>query len=118
MPKQPTFGGLFMAGETCELCGYMDELWAIEPHHIVPKELTSKAGMPDSATVTLCSNCHREVHTWYSKKVFNMTYDPAVKRFRPKSLVEMVKEYETAYRIFAEYKKWQQEELRKMDIDQ
>ena len=96
-----------MGGETCELCGFVSKLWAIETHHIVPKELTLQAGMPDSATVTLCNNCHREVHTWYSKKVFDMTYDTTTKRFRPKSLVEMVKEYEAAYRVFAKYKKGQ-----------
>lgn len=94
-----------MGGETCELCEYVSQLGAIEAHHIVPKELTSQAGMPDSATVALCSNCHREVHTWYSKKVFDMTYDTITKRFRSRSVVEMVKEYEAAYRVFAEYKK-------------
>jgi len=97
-----------MGKETCELCGYRSQLGAIEKHYIVPKELTSQAGVPDSATVTLCSNCHREVHTWYSKKVFDMAYAPTTKRFRPKSLVEMVKEYEAAYRIFDKYKKGQQ----------
>ena len=96
-----------MGGETCELCGHVSQLWAIETHHIVPKELTSQAGIPDSATVTLCSNCHREVHTWYSKRVFDMTYDTMAKRFRPRSSVEMVKEYEAAYKAFAEYKKSQ-----------
>ncbi len=96
-----------MGGETCELCGYVNGLRAIGPHHIVPRELTSRAGMPDSATVTICSDCHKEVHSWYSRKVFDMTYDPGVKRFRPKFLVEMVKEYEAAYKGFAEYKKRQ-----------
>ena len=97
-----------MGGETCELCGgYVRQLKAIETHHIVPKELTSQAEVPDSATVTLCSNCHREVHTWYTKKIFDQTYDSMTKRFKPKSLVEMVKEYETAYRVFAKYKRGQ-----------
>ena len=97
-----------MAKETCELCGYVSQLWPIETHHIVPTELTSQAGIPDSASVLLCNNCHREVHNWYSKKVFDMTYDTMTKQFRPKSLAEMLKEYETAYRLFAEYKKRQQ----------
>lgn len=100
-------GGDVMGKETCELCGYRSQLEAIEKHHIVPKELTSPAGMPDSATVTLCGNCHREVHDWYSKRVFDMTYDTMTKRFKLKSLAEMVKEYEAAYRLFAEYKKRQ-----------
>ena len=96
-----------MAEETCKLCGHVGQLWAIETHHIVPKELTSQAEIPDSASVPLCSSCHREVHTWYSKKVFDMTYDTMTKRFKPKSLAEVVKEYEAAYRLFAEYKKLQ-----------
>jgi len=96
-----------MGGETCELCGHAGKLRAVAIHHIVPKELTSQAGMPDSATVTLCRDCHREMHTWYSNKVFDLTYDTGLKRFRPRSLVEMVKEYEAAYRVFANYKKGQ-----------
>jgi len=96
-----------MGGERCELCGDTGQLWSIETHHIVPQELTSPAGMPDSATVRLCPNCHQEVHTWYAKKVFDQTYDTMNQRFEPKPLVEMAKEYEAAYKVFAEYKKGQ-----------
>lgn len=96
-----------MGRETCELCGHVGQLWAVTTHHIVPTELTSPSGMPDSATATLCGDCHHEVHTWYSKRVFDLTYDPGLKRFRPRPFVETVKEYEAAYRIFAEYKKGQ-----------
>ena len=105
--NQSVFEGLFTGENKCKLCGYVSQLGAIETHHVVPRELTSQANLPDSTTVALCSNCHREVHSWYSKKVFDMTYDTTTKRFRPKSLTEMVKEYEAAYRVFAEYKKGQ-----------
>lgn len=98
-----------MGGETCELCGYVGQLRAIETHHIIPRELTSQAAMPDSATVALCSNCHREVHDWYAKKVFDLTYDSMPKRFRSKSSVEMIKEYEAVYKVFARYKREQHE---------
>ena len=98
-----------MTGETCELCGHVSQLWALETHHIIPKELTSQAGIPDSVTATLCSNCHREVHTWYSKKVLDVTYDSATKRFKPKTFAKMVKEYEAAYKLFAQYKRGQRE---------
>ena len=98
-----------MGGETCELCGYAGQHWTAETHHIIPKEITSPAGMPDSATVTLCSNCHREVHTWYANKVFDLTYDSMSKRFRPRSKAEMAKEYRVAYRVFAKYKKGQRQ---------
>lgn len=97
-----------MDGERCELCGEVSQLWALETHHIVSEELTSQAGMSDSVSVTLCSNCHRELHLWYCRRVSDMTYDTMAKRFRSKSLVEMVREYEVTYRVFAEYKKEQQ----------
>jgi len=98
-----------MGKETCEFCGCRSELGTIEKHHIVPTRVTEQAGVPESATIVLCSNCHREVHTWYSENVFDMAYDPAVKRFRQKSPVEMVKEYEAAHRVFAAYKKGQRD---------
>lgn len=94
-----------MGRKKCELCGDTSQPEAAETHYIVPKELTSQAEIPDSATVSLCINCRRETHEWYAKKVFDMTYDPGAKRFRAKSSTEMVKEYEIAYRAFAEYKK-------------
>ena len=94
-----------MGKETCELCGYRIEPGAVEKHHTVPTKITEQAGMPESISVILCSKCHREVHTWYSENVFDMTYDSQTKRFKQKSMVEMVKEYEAAYRVFAAYKK-------------
>jgi len=96
-----------MAGATCELCGQANQLWAAEIHHIVPKELTSEAELPDSATVKLCPNCYQELVDWYARRVFDMTYDSGLKRFRPRSLAEMVKEYEAAYRVFAQHKEGQ-----------
>jgi len=90
--------------ETCELCGYRSQLGDIEKHHIVPVEVTEQAGMPQSQTLRLCSNCHREVHKWYSAKVWDMAYDPATKRFRAKSYPEMVKEYQSAFNSFVKYK--------------
>ena len=94
-----------MGKGTCEVCGYESELGATVMHCIVPKEFTEQAGIPDSASVVLCVNCRDEVRTWYANKVFSMTYDPVPKRFRPRSPAEMVKEYETAYKAFTEYKK-------------
>ncbi len=98
-----------MAGVTCELCGCRIELKAVEKHHIVPTNVTEQAGMLESATIKLCSNCHKEVHTWYSVNVFDMAYDLRTKRFQQKSLNELVKEYEAAYKVFVAYKKGQQE---------
>ena len=96
-----------MGAETCELCGYKNKLAAIANYRIVPREITGKAGLPDSATVKLCVNCYNELQDWYSKKVSDVVYDPVTKHFGSKSLPGMVKEYESAYRLFAEYKRRQ-----------
>ena len=96
-----------MRRETCEICGYLSQLGAIEKHHIIPTAVTEQAGMPESQTVGLCSNCDREVHIWYSGKVTDVAYSPSAKQFRPKSWPEMVKEYQAAFNSFAKFKKQQ-----------
>ena len=98
-----------MGKGTCELCKHKTEHGATEKHHVVPTDVTEQAGIPESKIVRLCRNCHREVHTWYSENVFDMAYNPETKRFMRKSLVEIVKEYEAAYRVFATYKRGQRE---------
>ena len=98
-----------MRKETCELCGYQGEPEAIEKHHIVPRMVTEQAGIPESATMRLCSNCQREVDIWYSQHVSDMAYDPGTKQFKQKSANELVKEYEAAYKVFATYKRGQRE---------
>lgn len=96
-----------MGGEICELCGYINQPGATVIHRIVPKEVTEPAGIPESATVVLCPKCQQEIRSWYSRKVFNMTYDDAAKQFRAKSYPEMVKEYQSAFNSFVKYKKEQ-----------
>jgi len=96
-----------MGKKACELCGHETELGAIEKHHIVPREIREQAGIRKSKIVRLCSNCRGELHRWNSTRVADMTYDTKMKRFRAKSSLEMVKEYEAAYRLFAKYKEEQ-----------
>ena len=96
-----------MTKETCELCGYRGEPGTITKYRIVPIRVTEEAGLAESATVRLCSNCHREVGYWYSRSVCDITYDPKTQQFRQKSSRELVKEYEASYRVFAEYKRGQ-----------
>ena len=98
-----------MGKETCELCGCRIDPGTIEKHHIVPIKITEQAGMPESASIRLCPDCHREVHTWYSGNIFEMAYDPETKRFRQKSPLEMVKEYQASYKVFVAYKQGQKE---------
>ncbi len=96
-----------MEEAACELCGNISQLGNMRIHHIVPEEIAGQAGISDSATTRLCRNCHQEVNAWYAGKVSVMAYDSKNKRFQPRSPEEMVKEYETTYRAFAEYKKGQ-----------
>jgi hypothetical protein len=93
--------------DVCELCGCVTEPGTAQTLHIVPIEITEKAGMPDSATVVLCSNCYTEIGTWYAKKVSTLAYKPKTRRFERKSPVEMVREYENIYKTFFRYRKRQ-----------
>jgi len=76
----------------------------MEKHHIVPVGVTTEAGIPESQSLRLCADCHREVHTWYTAKVRRTEYDADTRRFRNKSYLEMVQEYQAAFSGFADYK--------------
>lgn len=93
-----------MRENACELCGHEAENGSIEKHHIVPREVREQAGIRRARVIRLCSNCHEELRKWYSTRVADMTYDTKMKRFRARSPLEMVKEYEAAYRLFTRYK--------------
>lgn len=94
-----------MQKERCELCGYSIEPGHVERHHVVPTNVTEQAGLPESQTLRLCGNCHREVNTWYLAKVSDTVYDPKTKRFRTRSWLEMAKEYESVFNGYMNYKK-------------
>jgi hypothetical protein len=93
-----------MGKRTCELCGHEIELEATEEYHIVPGGVREQAGIQNSRAVRLCPNCHDELLKWYSARVATTIYDAKMKRFKAKPPLEMAKEYEAAYRMFAEYK--------------
>ena len=94
-----------MPKEECELCGCQIELGLVEKHHVVPTDVTEQAGLPESQTLRLCSDCHREAHSWYSATVSDMEYEPKIKRFRNKLPLEMVREYEFAFNSFMKRKR-------------
>lgn len=96
-----------MAEKTCQLCGREVALKSIERHSIIPREIMEQAGIRRAKIVSLCPDCREELQRWYEVKVADMTYDTKMKRFKGRSPLEIVKEYETAYRLFARYKKGQ-----------
>ncbi len=91
--------------DTCELCGYRSNLGAIDKRYIVPIELTEQAGVARSQIFRLCQNCNKELDIWYSSKIVRTSYDASEKRFTPKSTIETVKEYQSAFKAFIKYKK-------------
>ena len=94
-----------MRKERCELCGYRIEHGRIERHHVVPTHVTEQAGLPESQTLRLCRNCHREAHAWYLANVIDVAYNPESKRFITRSLLEMAKEYGSVFNSYMKYKK-------------
>ena len=101
-----------MAKSMCEVCGYQSHRRDIKKYHIVPSVIMREVGEMRSIKIALCNNCHEEFDELCSKVIADMTYDTSVKRFKPKSPQEMVKEYEIAYQRFSRYKKGQQKKLR------
>ena len=91
----------------CEVCGHKIDFGEIEKHHIVPMRLTKEAGIPESRILTLCHDCHQELHMWYSAKVASMSYNTKTKRFETKSRLEMCREYESTFDSFVKYKRGQ-----------
>ena len=94
-----------MVKNACQLCRREVESGVLERHYVVPKEIIEQAGIPRSKIARLCPDCHKELQRWYASNVADMTYDNGIKRFRARSPLEMVKEYEIVYQRFARYKK-------------
>jgi len=93
-----------VAEKKCQVCENRVDPEDVEKHHIVPKNLTDDAGIPESQTIQLCANCHQEVHAWYTARVRHTEYDAGTRRFRTKSYLEMVNEYQTVFSDFMKYK--------------
>jgi 5-methylcytosine-specific restriction endonuclease McrA len=93
-----------VARELCKVCNETVDPDAMEEHHIVPRDVTGEAGIPESQTVRLCAECHHEVHNWYTARVRHTEYDPDTRRFRSKSYLEMVSEYQAAFSAFVNFK--------------
>jgi len=96
-----------MKTKACEICRSKIEFGQIEKHHIVPVRLTQKAGIPESRILTLCHNCHQELHRWYSAKVAGVSYNTKTKLFETRSHLEMCREYESTFDSFVKYKREQ-----------
>ena len=95
-----------MVTKTCELCRHEVELGVIEKHYIVPEEVREQAGIQGGEKIVrLCPNCSQELDRWNLTKVSDSTYDTTTKRFRDKTPREIAKEYEFAYKLFAQHKK-------------
>jgi hypothetical protein len=93
-----------MREKTCDICGHVVNPEDAVIHRIIPEEIAVQAGILDFRTTILCFNCSREVSDWYEKKVFNLKYDEVAKKFVYKSPTDLVNEYETIYKSFADYK--------------
>ena len=98
-----------MTDEICEVCGYRSLLGAVERHQVIPNDITEQAAITDYPTLAICRNCRRELETWYSAKVAKMVYDAGLPQFRYRTAIEMVKEYESVFKGFIDYKRKQKE---------
>jgi hypothetical protein len=96
----------------CQVCGHISPLGFLIVHHIVPEHFIRQLDITDSKTVELCLGCHRAVHDLYARKTISIPYDPMTKRFRPKTVPEIAREYETTYEDFANSKRVSEKPLK------
>lgn len=94
-----------MVTKACELCRHEVELGVIQKHYIVPEEVRGQAGIQRGEIVRLCPSCSQELNRWNLTKVSDSIYNTTTKRFRDKTPREIAREYEVAYKLFAQYKK-------------
>lgn len=87
----------------CEFCRISYPSTRLIEHHIVPEDIIQKTSLVKDRTIELCFSCHRSLHNWNAHNVSWVRRESVAKRHRAKSLVDVVKEYESAYRNFIEY---------------
>lgn len=91
----------------CDACGCEDTADVIRKFHVTPQIIIEEAAVKQTITVKLCQNCRKDIEKWYTN-ISSTTYDSRNKRFRDKTPLEMVREYENAFNSFTRYKKEQQ----------
>jgi hypothetical protein len=87
------------AKKQCHHCGC--KTTALIEHAIVPKDIAAKIGLRTVPKVELCPVCSRRLREWYMRNVFWVTHDGRHKA-RAKSLIEVAKQYQSAYQRFME----------------
>ena len=96
-----------MGKDTCEVCGYVSRLGAVQEHYVIPSEISQQALIPKPRKIRICSNCQQELEAWNSAKITKLVYDSIMQLFRPKNPVEMAEEYQSVFNSYVNYKKRQ-----------
>ena len=50
----------------CELCDR--EMKSLTVHHLIPRQYTKRKKLEISATIDICSACHRQIHVLFDNK--------------------------------------------------
>jgi hypothetical protein len=50
----------------CQLCER--EMEELTLHHLIPKQYTKRKRLSTSATIDICSPCHRQIHALFDNK--------------------------------------------------
>lgn len=71
----------------CQLCDR--DIPKLTEHHLVPRQKTKRKKLPPSATIQICSACHRQIHKLYDNAYLarelntlaRLKHDPQMQRF-------------------------------------
>jgi hypothetical protein len=83
----------------CEHCGNEINKVALIKHSIIPNDISKQLGLENVKVLDLCFTCHRAIHDWNAPRISWVVRDNT-NRLKSKPLMEVAKEYESAYQDF------------------
>ena len=87
----------------CRNCGNeINEAFLIK-HSIIPNDISKQIGLENVEVVDLCFTCNRAIHD-YNAVIVSWVVRDKTNRLKAKPLIEVAKEYESAYQNFAKNK--------------
>lgn len=87
----------------CKHCGKKINKAVLIKHSIVPNDISKQLGFENVKVIDLCFMCHRAIHDWNARSVSWVIHDNT-NRLKAKPLIEVAKEYESAYQNFFQNK--------------
>ncbi len=89
--------------QQCKHCRNESNKAVLIKHSIIPNDISKQLRLENVEVIDLCFTCHRTIHDWNIHSVSWVIRDKT-NRLKAKPLIEVAKEYESAYQDFFQNK--------------